>query len=289
MTLGGSELVMCTHEGGWWFCLSCIFPVGKIQNPAPRSFVSTGLLLRADRQQCPTVDVIVDIVRYKNSMNSSFVYQPPDIPIKILHHDKDVLVAVKPSGLLSVPGRGDDRYDSMLTRLQQIDSRVLAVHRLDMDTSGLMVFALRKKAERSLKLQFQQRRIEKCYQAMVQGHLGTTEGKIEFPLGPDPQQRLRHRVDPQGKKALTEYRVLDRGDNCCLLALYPRTGRSHQLRVHLLAIGHPILGDRFYASMEVQQRASRLQLHAQSIQFEQPYSGKVLVFEEPSGFDVTKC
>ncbi len=219
-------------------------------------------------------------------MQDDFIYQPPDCPIAILYADKDVLIAEKPSGLLSVPGRGVDRQDSMLTRLQREEPRVRVVHRLDMDTSGIMVFALRKKAEVSLRKQFQNRTVVKGYKAVVQGILKESKGVIDAPIGPDPTRNLRHHISSSGKTAQTKYKVLAEGDNYSILELQPITGRSHQIRVHLDYLGHPILGDRFYASPEALQRASRLLLHAETIRFIQPYSGEELSFVIPNSFPV---
>jgi len=205
-------------------------------------------------------------------MTDLFVYTPPNEPLQILYSDKDIVLVNKPSGLLSVPGKGADKKDSMLTRLQGKYPLVYAVHRLDMDTSGIMVFALRRKAERNLKLQFQRREVHKEYRAVVQGFLSTKEDLIDAPLGLDPVRKLRHCIREDGRSAQTHYRVLSEGLDCSLLQLKPITGRSHQLRVHLNSIGHPILGDRFYAPEEIQSRSPRLLLHAQELCFSHPYS-----------------
>lgn len=219
-------------------------------------------------------------------MQDDFIYQPPDCPIEILYRDRDVLVSNKPSGLLSVPGRTDDLQDSMLTRLKKQDPRVRVVHRLDMDTSGVMIFALRKKAEANLRKQFQNREVSKEYKAVVQGILNRQQRVIDAPIAPDSKQKLRHHVSMSGKIAQTEYRVLLEGNNCSLLSIRPITGRSHQIRVHMRYIRHPILGDRFYAPPEVVSRADRLMLHAETIVFRQPYSGDELAFMVPTPFSV---
>ena len=220
-------------------------------------------------------------------MQDNFIYQPPREPIKVLYQDKDILIASKPSGLLSVPGSTPERCDSMLSRLKEIEPRVLAVHRLDMDTSGVMVFALRKKAEAQLREQFRNRTIGKVYKAIVQGDLAADiQREIDAPIAPDPKQKHRYYVANTGKTAKTSYQVLLRGNNCALVSLRPITGRSHQLRVHMKHIGHPILGDRFYAPPEVITRSERLMLHAESIVLTHPYSGEELSFSVQTPFTV---
>ena len=217
-------------------------------------------------------------------MSDNFIYQPPESPIEILYQDKDVLVAHKPSGLLSVPGRTKERADSMLFRLQKLEPRTRVVHRLDMDTSGVMIFALRKKAEINLREQFRKREVSKEYRAVVEGLIEQKEGVIDAPIAPHPKQKLRHYVSEKGKPSRTRYWVIEEGDDCSLIGLQPITGRSHQLRVHLHHIGHPILGDRFYAPLEVVRRTDRLMLHAETIVFKQPYSGEELAFVVPASF-----
>jgi tRNA pseudouridine32 synthase / 23S rRNA pseudouridine746 synthase len=219
-------------------------------------------------------------------MDEIFHYQPPQVPLDILYQDKDVIVVNKPSGLLSVPGKAENRRDSMLSRLQDYAPTTLVVHRLDMDTSGLMVFALRRKAEKQLREQFRNRDVKKTYIAVVQGVLQRKSGLIDAPLAPDPLLPLRHCVSSAGKPSQTKYQVLKEGIDSTMILLQPITGRSHQLRVHLLSIGHPILGDRFYGSAVVTQRSPRLLMHATEITFRQPYSQDLLTFTCPSGFKV---
>mgnify|MGYP005679792461 FL=1 len=213
-----------------------------------------------------------------------FVYSPPSVPLEIVHVDKDVLCVVKPSGLLSVPGRGEHVKDSLYTRLLIEWPRARVVHRLDMDTSGIMIFALRRKAERTLKIQFQERRIQKRYETIVYG-LTPQSGVIDEPLMADPTRKLRHIVHPSGKTSETHFETLIHHDEMSLVSLVPKTGRSHQLRVHLMHIGHPILGDRFYAPQEVCSKSDRLMLHSAEIGFAHPYSGQQMHFTAPSGFD----
>jgi tRNA pseudouridine32 synthase / 23S rRNA pseudouridine746 synthase len=215
-----------------------------------------------------------------------WTYRPPTEPwLDVLHIDKDMVVLNKPSGLLSVPGRDPAQHDSAFARVLAQHPLAQLVHRLDMDTSGLLVVALRRKAQKHLMGQFQKRTVGKGYVARVAGHVQADEGTIKLPLSRE-QGRPRSRVDLDGgKAATTRFRVLSRDDDgTSRLSLTPKTGRSHQLRVHLLAIGHPILGDRFYAPDAVCAAASRLCLHAQWLALNHPYRGDRMRFESPSPF-----
>ncbi len=207
-------------------------------------------------------------------MEQPWVYAPPKGPVEVVYQDRDLVVVNKPSGLLSVPGRAHP--ESVVTRLQGGFEHLYPVHRLDMDTSGLLVLALRRKAERALMQQFQARTVRKTYIARVAGHPEEPGGSIRLALSRE-SGRPRSRVDAAGKAAHTDWHVLSRdADGHSTLSLHPRTGRSHQLRVHLLAIGHPILGDRFYAPPEVLAAADRLCLHAAVLELAHPYSGAPL-------------
>ena len=214
-----------------------------------------------------------------------FQYEPPVGPLPILHQDKDVVVVNKPSGLLSVPGRGEALQDSAQTRIAQQFGRVYSVHRLDMDTSGILMFALRRKAERHLKAQFRLRTVQKRYEALVFGDLEPAVGVIELPLAHDPFDKPKSKVcKTTGKAACTKYRVLGSTTWGSRVELCPVTGRSHQLRVHMMAVGHPILGDRFYASGEALNAAPQLQLHATSLVFSHPYSGRTMTITAIADF-----
>lgn len=212
-------------------------------------------------------------------------YTPPTEPwLVVLHEDRDLVVLDKPSGLLSVPGRQPGWEDSAQTRARQRWSRATAVHRLDMDTSGLLVLSLRKKAERALVAQFRERQVRKTYMARVWGQ-PPDEGTVDLPLSRVGGIPPRNEVDTsQGKPALTRYRVLERQEGSALVELRPATGRSHQLRVHMLALGHPILGDRIYAHAEALVAAPRLLLHAWRMELHHPWSGAPLSFEAPLPF-----
>lgn len=216
-------------------------------------------------------------------MQPDLIYQPPGEPWpKIVYQDKDVLVVEKPSGLLSNPGRQTHLQDSVQHRLSQQFSQLYLIHRLDMATSGLMVFALRRKAEAALKLQFANRTIDKTYLAKISGVPAEQCGCIDVPIGPFPKlnatEAPRHQVDATGKAATTYYRTLWHDETSCLVQLKPITGRSHQLRVHLASLGHPILGDTIYATPEQQRAAPRLLLHATELAFDHPYHGQRLHF-----------
>ncbi|WP_394391727.1 bifunctional tRNA pseudouridine(32) synthase/23S rRNA pseudouridine(746) synthase RluA [Shewanella woodyi] len=211
---------------------------------------------------------------------SDFIYSPPTTPwLEIIYQDKDILVVNKPSGLLSVPGRDPAHRDSIYARVLAEHPNAQVVHRLDMATSGIIVLALRRNAEKELKRQFRERETKKTYYARVAGHIKTDSGKVELPLICDwpnrPKQKVDHKV---GKPSLTHYEVISRAKRSTLVKLSPITGRSHQLRVHMLALGHPILGDNFYADPLAKSLASRLLLHAQELTIKQPYSGETLTF-----------
>ncbi|CFQ48936.1 ribosomal large subunit pseudouridine synthase A [Yersinia frederiksenii] len=209
-------------------------------------------------------------------------YNPPRDPwLHILYQDEHIMVVNKPSGLLSVPGRAPENKDSVMTRVQADFPHAESVHRLDMATSGVIVVALTKAAERELKRQFREREPKKSYVARVWGHLTQDEGLIALPLICDWPNRPKQKVCYEtGKSSQTEYLVLSRDtDGSTRVKLSPITGRSHQLRVHMLAIGHPILGDRFYAHPEAKAMASRLQLHAQELCITHPEFGTAMHFK----------
>ncbi|MEY4922717.1 MAG: bifunctional tRNA pseudouridine(32) synthase/23S rRNA pseudouridine(746) synthase RluA [Pseudomonadota bacterium] len=209
-------------------------------------------------------------------------YNPPHDPwLLILYQDEHIVVVNKPSGLLSVPGRAPENKDSVMTRIQVDYPAAQSVHRLDMATSGVIVVALTKAAERELKRQFREREPKKSYIARVWDHLVQDQGLIDLPLICDWPNRPKQKVCYEtGKSAQTEYQVLSRdADGTTRVKLSPITGRSHQLRVHMLAMGHPILGDGFYAHPEAKAMASRLQLHAQELCITHPGFGTVMHFK----------
>lgn len=214
-----------------------------------------------------------------------FNYTPPEGALDIVHLDDDLLIVNKPSGLLSVPGKAAHHADCLEARVKAAHSSALLVHRLDLDTSGIMVFALNRAAQRHLGLQFERRHIEKLYIARVAGHVTAPIGQIDLPLICDWPNRPLQKVDWElGKAAQTKFEVIEREVDATRLALFPKTGRSHQLRVHCLALGHPILGDPFYAPAKALNAAPRMQLHAQALSMFHPQGGARLNFEIPAPF-----
>lgn len=211
-------------------------------------------------------------------------YDPPDTPLDILHVDHEILVVNKPSGLLSVPGKGPGLSDCLLTRLQAAFPEALLIHRLDRDTSGVMVFALTPHAQRHLGLQFEKRQVKKVYVARVAGLISEKTGTVDLPLIVDWPNRPKQKVDHEhGRSALTEWRVVRVSDDETRVRLFPKTGRSHQLRVHMKEIGHPILGDPFYAEGTAREHP-RLMLHAESLRFRHPDGGVGMTFSSKAPF-----
>jgi len=209
---------------------------------------------------------------------SEVIYTPPpDEGLDLIHVDEALIVVNKPEGLLSVPGRGEDRQDCMVHRVQQRFPEALTVHRLDMATSGLLVFARGEAMQRALSVLFQDRQVNKRYVAVVQGLLAPDHGEVNLPLIADWPNRPRQMVCfERGKPSQTLYEVLVRDPlkDETRVALTPVTGRSHQLRVLMLALGHPMLGDPFYGDADSQARAPRLLLHAETLSLPHPVSGE---------------
>lgn len=206
---------------------------------------------------------------------------------RLIWLDEQLLVIDKPSGLLSVPGRGEANADCALARLQTHHPEARVVHRLDMGTSGLLVFGRGLAAQRALSMAFEQRRTTKRYVAVVAGHVCEDRGSIDLPLICDWPNRPRQKVDfDQGKPSLTHWEVLSRdaARDTTRLALTPVTGRSHQLRVHLMAMGHPILGDELYAPPDVVAQAPRLLLHAEALTLPHPATGEPVQLEAAAPF-----
>lgn len=212
------------------------------------------------------------------------IYAPPTDPLVVLHEDHELLFVDKPSGLLSVPGKGAHLADCLLTRVQEAFPTALLVHRLDRDTSGVMVFALTPHAQRHLGLQFEKRQVKKSYIARVAGRLEPNTGTVDLPLIVDWPNRPRQKVCHEtGRAAQTDWRVLRATEEETRVRLLPKTGRSHQLRVHMLALGHPILGDPFYAS-GVARDHPRLMLHAEELRLRHPDGGKGIKIRAKSPF-----
>lgn len=207
---------------------------------------------------------------------------------EVIYCDAHLLVVNKPAGLLCVPGRGEDKQDCLSSRVQQQFTDALIVHRLDMATSGLLVFARGIAMQRRLSEMFRERLVAKRYLAVVTGTMQSMNGQIDLPIGADWPNRPMQKIDAEhGKPSLTRYQVIqsepfDRANGIATsvaettrVALEPVTGRTHQLRVHMKAIGHPILGDALYGDPL---SAPRLLLHAQSLAFSHPVRGEALNF-----------
>ena len=213
-------------------------------------------------------------------------YLPPQGPLNFVHIDTDLLVVDKPSGLLSVPGRGEDKQDCLISRIQQQFPEALTAHRLDMSTSGLLLIARGEAMQRELFRLFRERAVSKRYIATVDGLIEQETGEIDLPMICDWPNRPRQIVDHQiGKPSLTRYRVIERqpATHTTRVELEPITGRSHQLRVHLASLGHPILGDELYAGVAAD-RAPRLLLHASQIGFTHPFTGEAMIFHSEAPF-----
>ena len=212
---------------------------------------------------------------------------PEPDSLVVLHDDTACVVVVKPADLLSVPGRGEQGKDCLSARVQAVISDALVVHRLDMSTSGLMLFARGAAAQRALSIAFAAREVHKGYVAVAEGLVEQDSGEIDLPLMADWPNRPKQKWDREhGKPSLTRYRVMARDEaaRSTRLDLEPVTGRAHQLRLHLLSLGHPILGDALYAPPEVQARAERLLLHASALRFTHPTSGAPMAFESAAPF-----
>jgi len=212
-------------------------------------------------------------------------YAPPLAGLTVLYADTHLIAVDKPSGLLSVPGRGEDKADCALSRAQANYPDALTVHRLDMATSGLLLLARGKEMQRALSGLFERGEISKRYIADVWGAPSPVSGQISLPLITDWPNRPLQKVDHEiGKPSVTRFDTLRASGASARLILTPLTGRSHQLRVHLAEIGHPILGDEFYAHAEALAAAPRLALHAASLSFLHPATGQPLRLDSPCPF-----
>lgn len=252
--------------GIWWFEYSC----NQSSKQAVTSNMTGFVLTRSAMQDRP----------------EPLIYDPPMRPyLDVIHRDDDILVLNKQSGLLSVPGKHCAHKDCLEKRAQSVFPTATTVHRLDKDTSGVMIMAMTRPAHRHLGLQFERRKTEKIYIARVWGQVTEEHGEIDLPLICDWPNRPRQMVDHQrGKSAQTRWEVIEREETCTRVILYPHTGRSHQLRVHLLTIGHPILGDNLYGGQQSRQAASRLQLHARKLSLHHPATGQRISFTSAEEF-----
>lgn len=213
-------------------------------------------------------------------------YFPPLEPyLNVIHVDDDILVLDKQSGLLSVPGKDPSLWDCLEYRARQTWPTAGMCHRLDKDTSGVLIMALNKRAHGRIGSQFEHRKTTKSYVARVAGIIEADSGLVDLPLATDWDHKPRQRVDYEnGRPSQTEWTVLEREANATRVRLHPLTGRTHQLRVHMKAIGHVILGDVFYGDTETLAAADRLQLHAAELGLTHPTSGEFMVFKAPTPF-----
>jgi tRNA pseudouridine32 synthase/23S rRNA pseudouridine746 synthase len=217
-------------------------------------------------------------------MAVSSEYTPPDGPIDFLHDDAQLVAVNKPAGLLSVPGRGEHLADCLMSRLLLVFPDALLVHRLDRDTSGVMVFALTPHAQRHLSQQFQNKTTRKTYVARLAGRLEPKTGTVDLPLIVDWPNRPRQMVCHEtGKPSVTDWRVMRCSDEESRVQLSPKTGRTHQLRVHMQALGHSILGDPLYATGAALEH-DRMMLHAQELRVKHPDSGVSMKFRTKAPF-----
>lgn len=212
------------------------------------------------------------------------IYAPPAGAPRVLHADAWLVAVEKPAGLLTVPGRGEGMADCLAARVAEAFADARVVHRLDLDTSGVCVLARGAAAQRHLGLQFERRRVVKRYVAVVAGGPEGEAGRIDAPLAADWPRRPRQRIDPAGRAAVTDWSVTAREDGRTRLALAPRTGRSHQLRVHCAASGWPILGDPIYADEAAFRAAPRMLLHAETLTIRHPEDGRETTFAAPAPF-----
>lgn len=218
-------------------------------------------------------------------MSPAYPYAPPaDDGLDLVYADEALLVLVKPAGLLSVPGRGADKEDCLLSRVRARYPDALIVHRLDMATSGLLVLARNDAVHRALSRMFALRQVQKRYVALLAGRLAQLSGVVDLPLITDWPNRPRQKVDfESGKPSLTRYQLLsyDMAADTSRVSLEPETGRSHQLRVHMQSLGHPIVGDELYGRGAA---ASRLMLHAEALAFAHPMDQRPMRFEREAEF-----
>jgi len=219
------------------------------------------------------------------SNNAYTTYNPPERrDPDILFQDDHVLIVQKPAGLLSVPGNSPEKQDCMLSRCMAEHGELHVAHRLDMSTSGIILFARNKEALRGINRQFADREVDKTYTAVVDGLVEHDCGRIDAPIAPDWANRPRQRIDPAGRASLTRYQVINKNSDTTRLKLIPVTGRSHQLRLHLFSIGHAILGDELYAPDRVFDQAERLLLHATALSFSHPVTDERISIECPAPF-----
>lgn len=219
---------------------------------------------------------------------ADFEYNPPMEPyLDVLYEDSSIIVVNKPSGILSVPGKEERYNDSILTRIQKRFPLAVAAHRLDMSTSGILVVPVTREAAGGLGKQFQQRTVNKLYYAWVFGKIEKISGTINLPIALDPDNKPVQKIDfINGRNAITEYECLYASEEKSFVRLKPITGRSHQLRLHMKELGHPILGDKWYGTPEIRAMAPHLYLHAGKLVFNHPDTGETMIFKQRPPFEV---
>ncbi len=213
-------------------------------------------------------------------------YNPALTPVDIIHKDSCVLVVNKPSGLLTIPGKDASHKDSLLTRVQQKVFGALLVHRLDMDTSGIIIFARTRSSQVDLGKQFEGRRTIKRYFAEIWGKPSCERGTIDLPITKDKENPPRQKICLiNGRTALTEWKLIEsRCNSTSIVELKPHTGRSHQLRLHMATIGHPIIGDSLYAHKKAYQKSNRLNLHSYELKVYHPKTRALSSYRCPCPF-----
>jgi tRNA pseudouridine32 synthase/23S rRNA pseudouridine746 synthase len=221
-----------------------------------------------------------------NPVPISYIYEPPTDPyLNVIYRDDFILVLDKPSGLLSVPGKDPRLADCLERRAREAFPEARTIHRLDKDTSGIVVMGMQREAHSNISMQFEKRTTKKSYVARVWGQVEGESGQIDLPLATDWLNKPRQRVDyDHGRPAQTEWIVMEREALATRMRLIPHTGRTHQLRVHMMELGHVILGDQFYATGEALAAADRLQLHAEELSFVHPNTGEEVTFVIPCPF-----
>ncbi len=207
-------------------------------------------------------------------------YNPPKEPyLDIVHEDSAIIVVNKPSGILSVPGKEEHLFDCILTRIQKKYPFAAAAHRLDMSTSGIIVVPKTRAAAGELGKQFQARTVHKCYYAWIDGRMERESGTVDLPIAHDINNKPLQRIDfENGRRAVTDFLRLYADDDRSFVRLMPITGRSHQLRLHMKELGHPILGDKWYGQPHATPKAPHLYLHAGELSFDHPSTGERLCF-----------
>lgn len=219
-------------------------------------------------------------------LDDHFIYQPPQHALQIIYEDDDLVIIDKPAGLLSVPGRLPEHHDSAYLRVVAMYPEARITHRLDMATSGILLFAKHRDAEVAVSKMFQARQVKKLYVALVQGEIDLA-GQVDLPLITDWENRPRQMVHFElGKPAQTFYERVDYDAQTDIsrVHLTPITGRSHQLRVHMQAIGHPITGDKIYHPNPAQSPLGRMALHARDLEFKHPFHGNEVIVHAAAPF-----